>query len=204
MVVVARRRLRAPLALLLLAAVIGLLGREPAHAGLAVWTSNGPEGGAVRALAVNPSSPQTLYAGTGGGVFKSSDGGGSWRAVNTGLGNTTVSALAIDPVNPAILYAGTAGGVFKSVDAGAGWTDARAGLGPVTVAALAVDPSNPAVLYAGTSTGGVFKSIDGALNWVTASLGLPANAQDARAGGGSDEPADRLRSHLRGRRVQER
>ena len=48
-----------------------------------VWTSNGPGGGPVYALAIDPATPGTLYAGTsGGGVFKSTNGGGSWSAVN--------------------------------------------------------------------------------------------------------------------------
>ena len=54
----------------------------------------------VYALAIDPTTPSTLYAGTGSdGVFKSTDGGGSWSAVNTGLPGTAVvvDALAIDP-----------------------------------------------------------------------------------------------------------
>ena len=39
----------------------------------------------VLALAIDPATPATLYAGTGGGVFKSTNGGGEWGAVNTGL-----------------------------------------------------------------------------------------------------------------------
>jgi hypothetical protein len=46
-----------------------------AHAGVNVWTSDGPDEGIVFALAVDPATPSTLYAGTGdGGVFKSRDG----------------------------------------------------------------------------------------------------------------------------------
>jgi hypothetical protein len=70
-------------------------------------------------LAIDPSAPATLYAGTsGGGVFKSTDAGGNWIAINSGLTNTVVSALAIDPSNMATLYAGTEGGVFKSTNGG--------------------------------------------------------------------------------------
>ena len=54
-------------------------------------------------------TPTTLYAGTaGGGVFKSTNGGGNWSAVNTGLTcYSSVYALAIDPATPTTLYAGT-------------------------------------------------------------------------------------------------
>ena len=78
------------------------------------WTTNGPEGGRINALAIDPAAAATLYAGTGGGVFKSTNAGGSWSAINTGLTNTSVFSLAIDPTNGSTLYAGTyGGGVFR-------------------------------------------------------------------------------------------
>ena len=66
-------------------------------------------------LAINPLTPSTLYAGTwGGGVFRSTDSGATWTAVNTGLTNQSVYALAINPLTPSTLYAGTwGGGVFR-------------------------------------------------------------------------------------------
>ena len=65
-------------------------------------------------MAVGPATPRTVYAGRGGGgVFKSTNGGATWSAVNTGLTNTDVYTLAIDPITPTTLYAGTwGGGVF--------------------------------------------------------------------------------------------
>src|SRR5438046_2707143 len=77
----------------------------------------GPPGGPIGALAIDPSSRTTLYAGTRyGGVFKSTNGGTSWAAVNSGLTYSSVQAVAIDPATPATLYAGTGGGVFKSTN----------------------------------------------------------------------------------------
>ena len=99
----------------LLALLMSLSQPHTVSAGTNVWTSNGPEGGTIRALAIDPATPTTLYAGTYGGVFKSTDGGGSWSAVNTGLTNTEVSALAIDPATPTTLYAGTYGGSVFSI-----------------------------------------------------------------------------------------
>ena len=61
----------------------------------------GPEGGNIKALAINPVNTNTLYAGTGGGgVFKSTNGGDTWSAVNTGLTSFFVQALAINPNTP--------------------------------------------------------------------------------------------------------
>ena len=133
---------------------------------------------AVTALALDPTTPTTLYAGArlgtgGGGVFKSTDGGGSWSPATTGLtcGAFTcdVNALALDPTTPTTLYAGTStGGVFKTIDGGGSWSPVNTGLpcGPFTcgVTALALDPTTPTILYAGTEDG-VFKTTDGGTSW---------------------------------------
>jgi photosystem II stability/assembly factor-like uncharacterized protein len=132
---------------------------------------------AYSALAIDPLTPTTLYAGTSGGVFKSTDGGASWSA--SGLIN--VAALAIDPLTPTTLYAGTSnvgvfGGVFKSADGGVSW-NSTGGLTGI-VSSLAIDPLTPTTLYAGTlgldslpgSWGGVYKSTDGGVSWSPAVL----------------------------------
>ncbi|MGB7210896.1 MAG: hypothetical protein WBD27_19735 [Pyrinomonadaceae bacterium] len=53
----------------------------------AAWMTGGPYGGNVRALAIDPTTPAMLYAGTDSGVFKSIDSGGTWFAANTGPTN---------------------------------------------------------------------------------------------------------------------
>ena len=68
----------------------------------------------VSALAINPVTPAILYAGTtGGGVFRSADGGTSWAPVNDGITNvnTIITSLVIDPRAPNILYASAPGTV---------------------------------------------------------------------------------------------
>ncbi len=138
----------------------------------------------VLALAPDPSAPATLYAGAcdydvvsgfprpSGGVFKSTDSGGTWTAANSGLTSSCVRTLAVDPKNPATLYAGGRGGIFKSVDSGATWTAANKGLSNLDVGALVIHPTNPATLYAGTGGGGVFKSTDSGATWTAVNEGL--------------------------------
>ena len=84
------------------------------------WTSHGPEGGFMLALAIAPSTPATLYAGAylKGGVFKSTNSGENWTAVNTGLTDRNVYALAVDPLTSATVYAVAGAGVFKSTTGG--------------------------------------------------------------------------------------
>ena len=129
------------------------------HAGTNQWTSNGPSGQMVKALAVSPNfaSDKTLFAGTnGGGVFKSSDGGATWSAANTGLTNTYSPTLAVSPnyVSDQTVFAGTSsgcgptptdpcfgGGVYKSTDGGASWIQINSGLINTDVHSLAVSPN---------------------------------------------------------------
>src|SRR5262249_18476964 len=114
-------------------AVIVFASAHAARAGTNLWTTHGPDGGPVLALAIDPNTPSTLYAGTSGaGVFKSPDSGGTWNAASIGLpANAIVQALAIDPSTPTTLYAGTGwndvGGVYKSTDGGGTWTIADTG-----------------------------------------------------------------------------
>jgi len=122
----------------------------------------------VNVLALDPGNPNTLYAATyesGStafvGLFKSSDGGASWLAINNGLASlldtgAPLKSLVIDARNSSVLYAGTSGyGVFRSND-GVHWSTFNDGLPNLDVRLLAV-ASN--ALYAVTSSG-IFKAID--------------------------------------------
>jgi photosystem II stability/assembly factor-like uncharacterized protein len=90
----------------------------------------------ARALAADPTDPNVLYLGmdgdpepgagrTGGGVFKSTDGGYTWRQLPSQPGSRRVfNALVADPTQPGRLYwgaCGMAGGLYRSDDAGASW-----------------------------------------------------------------------------------
>src|SRR5437867_7677484 len=77
------------------------------QAGTNEWTTTGPAGGTIWALAVDPGTPATVYAATQRGVFKSIDGGGHWSRTNAGQ---SITVLAIDPQAPATIYAGTVRG----------------------------------------------------------------------------------------------
>src|SRR5262245_3676207 len=89
------------------AALLCLVTPSIAHAGVNVWTSNGPGGGSINALAIDTTSPDTLYASTGGNeVFKSTNGGASWSALNTP--SQVANQLVVDPADPTVLYTTTA------------------------------------------------------------------------------------------------
>lgn len=151
-------------------------GPRAAQGGANTWVMGGPEGTAVRALAIDAAEPCVLYAGTPVGVSRSSDSGRTWDHV---LDNPQVNVLAVGSRSPGIVYAGTgllagnrdsSGGIMKSVDGGRSWRSVNSGLpsyvGSPRVRALAVDPARPEVLYAALSTPGLFKSTDSGQSWV--------------------------------------
>ena len=124
-----------------------------------------------RTVALAPNDPDTVYAGTGSGIFKSTDGGASWSPSNDGIPEPLrlITALAIDPVDTSTLYAGTGGGLFKSVDAAGTWR--RLDVLNARVSMAAVDPVDSAVVYA--TQGNVFwKSVDRGESWFQLDLGV--------------------------------
>lgn len=138
-----------------------------------VWL--GPYGGSVICLAQDPTNASIVFAGTlNGGVFKSTDRGNTWRAVNNGLGGLFIDSLAVDPTNGNTVYAGTHGqGVYKSTDGGANWFAVNNGIANQSVVyTLAVNPSNPKIVFAGTRiqgtfTGILYRSLNGGASWET-------------------------------------
>ena len=148
---------------------------------IASWNSLGPGniGGRIRAILIDPNTPNTMYvAGVAGGVWKSTNGGGSWSATGDLLPNLAVNSMAMDPNNSSVLYAGTGegyfngdavrgAGIFKSVNAGVTWTAlANTTSSPdfYYVNKIAVSKVNSSHVYAATKSG-IWRSMDGGNTW---------------------------------------
>ncbi|MGA9115772.1 MAG: hypothetical protein WB626_03260 [Bacteroidota bacterium] len=174
--------------------------RDLENADTSRWVSIGPDnvGGRVLAVAVDPGTPNLLWAGSAsGGLWKSSTRGmgpAAWTLVTTGHPTLAVSSIAINPSNPAVIYIGTGEvgsaygrgqvgtpgarstygmGVLKSTDGGATWsiTGLAFTFPQVTaVQTVLLNPLNPATLYAAT-TEGVYRSTDAGFTW-SVSLGV--------------------------------
>jgi len=159
--------------------------RTSRTAGAGTWKELGPGniGGRTRALAIDPTNPDVMYAaGVAGGVWKSTDGGASWNVADDLMLNLSVCTIAIDPVNPSVLYAGTGEGyylsdvfvrglgIFKSVDAGATWNQLSGTVSGVPTGAfdyvneVVISPNDSNRVYAGTRTG-VWRSLDAGQSW---------------------------------------
>jgi len=140
-------------------------------------TSTGlPSSADVEALAINPVTPSTLYAGTfGGGLYRSTDNGQTWVTTTTGitLPISVQGALAVSPFSSMMLYVGDyfGGGLYRSVDSGDHWAQVLPGL---SVRAVAFSPLSPTVALVGDRAQGLYRSQDSGDTWspITASTGL--------------------------------
>ena len=119
----------------------------------------------VAAVAVAPSDPRILYlaAYEPGGLYRSDDGGDTWRATQRGLEHFAPMALAVHPTAPDVAAVGTAAGVYNTADGGESWQPAG-DFPRMPVYALAYSPDG-VDLYAGGEDPGVWWSGDGGQSW---------------------------------------
>jgi len=144
-------------------------------------TSPGQDG--IRSLALSPNyaNDQTVIAGGyAGGIYKSTDGGGSWN--NTHTTTYSVEELAFSPEytsDQTVFFGDDYGNVFKSTDSGNNWNLARAGNTNCSVTGLAVSPgyANDRTVVATVKNDGTFLSTDGGGTWIEVST-LSAYALD--------------------------
>lgn len=147
------------------------------------WTALMQDANAITmgALAVDPSNPQVLYAGTGelssnvdaytgAGMYKSEDGGDSWRL--TGLTSVgAFSRIVVHPTNSSIVWAGATkngGGFYRSLDAGRTWTRVVSD----AVSDITVNPQNPQELWIALMSGGIRYSSNGGESFTNRSTGI--------------------------------
>src|SRR6266699_3178519 len=150
------------------------------------WRSIGPfRGGRVTTVAGHADQPSTFYFGaTGGGVWKTTDGGLTWQPITDKDFHTgSIGAIEVAPSDPNVIYVGTGespsrgnvspgNGMYRSTDAGKTWT--HIGLGNAgQIGAIRVHPTNADLVYVavlGHAFGpnpdrGVFRSKDGGKTW---------------------------------------
>lgn len=112
-----------------------------------------------------------VFAGTGSGVYLSSDSAASWIAISNGLVATTpfdTAVYALLKIGPD-LFAGTGQGIFRSTNYGNSWSAVNAGLTNLSVRSLATDGVS---LFAGTAGAGVFRSPINGVEWTAVNTGL--------------------------------
>ncbi len=138
---------------------------------IGVWTSGGPYGGQVQSLAVHPDISTTVYAFAGNvGLFKSTDGGGSWSLILPSPYLPGDQHVVLKPGAPDTLLAGDRSGLYKSGNGGIDWQQIISG----SVRAVAFAPSEASRIYA-TVGNQMHVSIDNGDNWLTRTLTVGNN-----------------------------
>jgi photosystem II stability/assembly factor-like uncharacterized protein len=150
------------------------------------WRSVGPDrGGRSIAIAGVVGQPKVGYFGaTGGGLWKTTDGGESWAPVTDGqIKSSSVGAVAVAQSDPNVIYIGMGescirgniqpgDGVYKSTDAGKTWTHVGFSNSDA-ISRIRIHPTNPNIVFvadfgkygANSEERGIFKSIDGGKTW---------------------------------------
>ena len=142
-------------------------------------------GGRVTTVTGVPQRKLEFYFGaSGGGVWKTVDGGNAWRNVTDGfIATGSIGAIRVAPSNPDVVWVGTGSdgirsnviigrGIYRSGDAGKSWT--FAGLRDVgQIAAMVIDPTNPDVVlvaaqgnpFVASASRGVYRTTNGGQSW---------------------------------------
>jgi photosystem II stability/assembly factor-like uncharacterized protein len=149
------------------------------------WRSIGPyRGGRALAVAGIPGDASTFYFGAvAGGVWRTTDGGGTWTSLTDATPISSVGAIAVAPSNHEIIYVGTGeaaprgdmtygDGVYKSIDGGKTWS--HVGLEDTRqIGALIIDPENPDIVlvaalghaFGPNTERGIFRTTNGGKSW---------------------------------------
>ncbi len=159
---------------------------DPTLSGAYKWRSIGPDRGgrSIAATGVRGRPNEAYFGATGGGLWKTTDGGENWAPVTDGqIGATSVGAVAVSESNPDIVFIGTGescirgniipgDGVYKSTDAGKTWTHIAFSDG-TNISKIRIHPTNPDIVwvavfgyYGGPNEErGVYKTADGGKTW---------------------------------------
>ncbi len=141
-------------------------------------------GGRSAAVTGVPNQPNLFYFGaTGGGIWKTTDGGRSWGNISDGFFGGSIGAITVSKSDPNVIYVGggeqtirgnvsSGYGIWKTVDAGKSWQSMGLPLSR-HVPRIAIHPNNPDVVFAAvlgdvykpTADRGLYKSTDGGKNW---------------------------------------
>ena len=139
----------------------------------------------VSAIVVDWSNPSKILIGTGDrdagdapglGVYKSLDGGVTWSASKTGMGDRTVGRIIQHPSNSQIFLAATSNGVYRSTDGGANWTQSKSG----NFKDICFKPNDPNIVYAAYNSD-FWRSADNGITFIQITSGLTSGQRGAIA-----------------------
>ena len=150
----------------------------------------------VSSILIDSTNTNIIYIGTGDrdagdapglGVYKSTDGGNTFSASNSGMGNKTVGEMLMHPSNSNYILAATSGGIYRTQNGGSSWTLETSGY---NFKDIKFKPGDPNTVYATETSSGanLWKSTDGGDNWSLVTSGLPSSPQRMAIGVTTADP----------------
>lgn len=119
----------------------------------------------VTSIHVDPFEPETAYAATLSGLYKTTDGAKSWVRIGESLSDQMIIAMILDRTKKGVVYITGRDGVHRSEDGGATWKTLNKGFATTNVRSIAQSETDPELFYAGTNGSGLYRSRDAGVTW---------------------------------------
>jgi ligand-binding sensor domain-containing protein len=119
----------------------------------------------VTMIEVDRFEPDTVYAATLNGLYKSLDKGAMWKRIGEKLTDPIIPVMVLDRTRKGVLYIAGRFGVLRSEDGGESWQSLNQGLATLNVRSLVQSPTNPKLFYLGTNGSGMYRSEDAGTTW---------------------------------------
>lgn len=119
----------------------------------------------VTAVHVDSFEPDTVYAATLAGLYKTTDAAKSWRRIGESLPDQMIIAMVLDRTKKGVIYIAGRDGVHRSEDGGFTWKTLNKGFATTNVRSIAQSATDPTLFYAGTNGSGLYRSSDAGETW---------------------------------------
>lgn len=119
----------------------------------------------VTSIIVDPFAPDTVYAATLAGLYKTTDGAKSWVRIGESLADQMIIAMVLDRTRKGVIYLAGRDGVHRSEDGGATWKTMNSGFASTNVRSIVQSATDPQLFYAGTNGSGLYRSKDSGESW---------------------------------------
>jgi hypothetical protein len=119
----------------------------------------------VTSIHVDPYEPDTVYAATLAGFYKTTDGAKSWARVAESLADQMLMGMVLDRTKKGVIYLAGRDGVHRSQDGGVTWNTLNNGFSTTIIRSIAQSESDPRLFYAGTNGSGLYRSHNAGETW---------------------------------------
>ncbi|MDK2742651.1 MAG: hypothetical protein H8K03_08185 [Nitrospira sp.] len=119
----------------------------------------------VTSILVDPSEPDTVYAATLAGLYKTTDAAKAWKRIGESLADQMIVGMVLDRARRGVIYITGRDGVHQSEDGGLTWKAINSGFATTNVRTIAQSATDPKVFYAGTNGSGLYRSKNAGDTW---------------------------------------